>query len=116
MADYHISLHGGHSGEFCDHAEGSLRDTLEAAVAFGFHTFGVSEHAPRDGAQFLYAEELEGGWDVARLWSTFDDYAVTVNRLAEEFADRLVVLRGFEAEVVSQQVAPEGVSRPPAAA
>ena len=35
MLDYRVSLHGGHSGEFCDHAEGSLRDTIEAAITFG---------------------------------------------------------------------------------
>ena len=41
------SLHGGHSGEFCEHASATLRELLEAAVEFGFDTFGVSEHAPR---------------------------------------------------------------------
>ena len=25
--DWKISLHGGHSGEFCEHAEGTLRET-----------------------------------------------------------------------------------------
>ena len=100
MLDYRVSLHGGHSGEFCDHAEGSLRDTIEAAIAFGYHTFGVSEHAPRDEACFLYAEERSQGWDVARLWSDFEAYAAEVASLADEFADRITILRGFEAEVV----------------
>ena len=100
MLDYRVSLHGGHSGEFCDHAQGSLRDTIEAAVAFGYHTFGVSEHAPRDEARFLYTEEKSQGWDVARLWSAFEAYATEVANLADEFADRITILRGFEAEVV----------------
>ena len=100
MLDYRVSLHGGHSGDFCDHAEGSLRDTIEAAVAFGYHTFGVSEHAPRDEARFLYEEEKSQGWDVARLWSDFEAYANEVANLADEFADRITILRGFEAEVV----------------
>ena len=100
MLDYRVSLHGGHSGEFCDHAEGSLRDTIEAAITFGYHTFGVSEHAPRDGARFLYTEEKNQGWDVARLWSNFEAYSTEVANLTEEFADRITILRGFEAEVV----------------
>ena len=54
MLDYRVSLHGGHSGEFCNHAEGALRDTIEAAIAFGYHTFEVSEHARRDEARFLH--------------------------------------------------------------
>ncbi len=100
MLDYRVSLHGGHSGEFCHHAEGSLRDTIEAAIAFGYHTFGVTEHAPRDEARFLYAEEKSQGWDVARLWSDFEAYATEVANLADEFADRITILQGFEAEVV----------------
>jgi histidinol-phosphatase (PHP family) len=95
-----VSLHGGHSGEFCDHAEGALRDLLTAAVAAGYHTFGVSEHAPRGEARFLYPREIELGWDVARTEALFDAYLDAITPLAEEFADRLIVLRGFEAEVV----------------
>lgn len=95
-----VSLHGGHSGEFCDHAEGTLREMLEAAVRFGYHTFGVSEHVPRIETRFLYAEETELGWDVEKLKRDFENYARTVFALAEEFADRLIVLRGCEGEVV----------------
>lgn len=96
------SLHGGHSGQYCEHASGRLREILEAAVAFGYHTFGVTEHAPRLEERFLYTTEVERGWDVPRLVRNFEDYAAAVSRLAEEFSDRLVVLRGFEAEVVPQ--------------
>lgn len=97
---WRVSLHGGHSGEFCDHAEGTLRSLLEAAVAAGYHTFGVSEHAPRGEERFLYPKERELGWDVAKTEADFDRYAATITPLSEEFADRLIVLRGFEAEVV----------------
>ena len=95
-----VSLHGGHSGKFCEHAEGELRAVLEAAVAAGYHTFGVSEHAPRRQERFLYPTEREKGYTVERLAEEFDAYAQAVAKLAEEFADRLVVLRGFEVEVV----------------
>ena len=98
--NWRASLHGGHSGEFCDHADDTLREIMEAAVRAGYATFGVSEHAPRSKAYFLYPEELAQQWDVAKLQADFDRYTETVNRLAAEFADRLTVLRGFEAEVV----------------
>ncbi len=97
---WRVSLHGGHSGDFCDHAVGTLRDVLQAAVDAGYHTFGVSEHAPRIGARYLYEEELRRGWDVAKLEAMFDAYFETLVPLIDEFSDRLVVLRGFEAEVV----------------
>jgi histidinol-phosphatase (PHP family) len=97
--EWRVSLHGGHSGEFCDHAESTLREMLEAAVAVGYHTFGVSEHVPRP-EPFLYPEERARGWTVAKIADDFDRYTLTVDKLAEEFAGRLIVLRGFEAEVV----------------
>ena len=93
-------MHGGHSGQFCEHAKGDLRDVLEAAVKVGYHTFGVSEHAPRLEGRFLYPSEIEKGFTAARLEEDFESYASTIAALAEEFADRLTVLRGFEAEVV----------------
>ncbi len=95
-----VSLHGGHSGEFCDHAETTLCEMLEAAVLAGYHTFGVSEHIPRPEAKFLYRNELERGWDVAKIERDFDAYTLALTELADSFADRLIVLRGFEAEVV----------------
>ena len=99
-AEWMVSLHGGHSGEFCDHAEGSLREILTAAVDAGFHTFGVSEHAPRGEARFLYPEEIRRGWDAGKVAADFITYTATLPALEEEFADRLIVLKGFEAEVV----------------
>jgi histidinol-phosphatase (PHP family) len=101
-APWKVSLHGGHSGEFCDHADDTLRELLEAAVAFGYHTFGVSEHAPRGAERFLYDEEQKRGWDVAKTEADFVRYQTALQTLAAEFADRLIVLRGFEIEVVPQ--------------
>ena len=97
---WRVSLHGGHSGEFCDHAEGTLRDILEAAIRAGYAQFGVSEHAPRNGEEFLYEKERSLGWDVPKIQADFARYIETVNRLQAEYADRLTVLRGMEAEIV----------------
>jgi len=95
-----VSLHGGHSGEFCEHAKESLRQVLEAAATAGYHTFGVSEHAPRSQERFLYNTEREKGYDLERLSREFECYAAAVRQLAVEFDGRLNVLCGFEAEVI----------------
>lgn len=101
MADpWRISLHGGHSGEFCEHAEGTLRNVVEAAVAAGLTTFGLSEHAPRSEDRFLYPSERQKGFSVERLQSDFDAYATEAKALAQEFSGRIEILAGFEAEVV----------------
>lgn len=95
-----VSLHGGHSGEFCEHAEGTLRETLDEAARLGFAAYGVSEHAPRPESRFLYDSEREKGYTVERLELEFERYARHSRRLQDEFEGRLAVLRGFEAEVV----------------
>ena len=95
-----ISLHGGHSGAFCDHAEGTLRQILEAAVAQKMSVFGITEHAPRLGERFLYAREIELGWDVPKLERDFRAYRSALGPLVREFSSRVQVLKGFEAEVV----------------
>jgi len=98
--DWRVSLHGGHSGPYCDHGSGELRDFLERAVELGFSAYGLTDHAPRLGEQYLYDKERGLGWDVARLERNFEAYAKESAILVREFADRLTVLRGFEAEVV----------------
>jgi len=97
---WRVSLHGGHSGEFCDHADGTLREMLTAAVRYGYHTFGVSEHVPRCESRFLYPEEVALGWTVEKITADFERYQEALTPLVHEFEDRLVVLRGFECEVV----------------
>src|SRR5690606_29933632 len=100
VESWKVSLHGGHSREYCDHAQDSLPDMLEAAVRFGYHTFGVTEHAPRLGDQYLYDNERQLGWDVPKIEADFEAYAAAIGGIADAFADRLVVLQGFEIEVV----------------
>ncbi|MCX5757768.1 MAG: histidinol-phosphatase [Candidatus Hydrogenedentes bacterium] len=99
-APWAVSLHGGHSSNYCDHGTSTLREILDAAVAVGYRTFGVTEHAARNESRFLYPEEIKRGWDVAKIQRDFEAYAAVTQSLAEEYAGRLNVLRGFEAEVV----------------
>jgi len=102
-ADWKVSLHGGHSIDFCEHAHDKLSNVLDAAVKFGYHTFGVSEHAPRLDKRFLYPSEIKKGFTVDRLVDDFEKYASAINELSEEYSDRLVVLRGFETEIVPHE-------------
>ncbi len=98
-----ISLHGGHSSGFCDHASSTLGEMLDAAVAFGYHCFGVAEHAPRPAEKYLYAEEIQMGWDVKTLDRLFRAYADAMDQAVDACTGRLQVLKAFEAEVVPQK-------------
>lgn len=97
-----ISLHGGHSGDFCLHGEDSLRAMLDTAVTRGFSTFGVTAHAPRSSADFLYEEEIEAGYTPSDLARDFDRYLATCRELIEEYDGRLEVLCGVELEAVPE--------------
>ncbi|RME05229.1 MAG: histidinol-phosphatase HisJ family protein [Planctomycetota bacterium] len=97
---WRVSLHGGHSGEFCAHARGRLEEVIEAAIERGYRVFGVSEHAPRYGEEFLYQEEVERGIRVEDLEESFADYAVRVEEMVGKYGADLEILKGFEAEVV----------------
>jgi histidinol-phosphatase (PHP family) len=99
-APWKVSLHGGHSVTYCDHATGELREMLEMAVAKGLHTYGLAEHAPRFDPKFLYPDEIGMGWDIPKIIADFEAYARDTKELVEEFAGRLTVLRGFEAEII----------------
>ena len=98
--DWKVSLHGGHSGDFCLHGEDTLEEILEVAVDFGYKTFGVTAHAPRTSEKFLYKEEFDAGYSPADLERDFTQYVSTCRELAVKFEDRLEVLVGAEVEVV----------------
>ena len=97
-----VSLHGGHSSAFCDHADSPLEEIIEAAIAAGCPIYGIAEHAPRVEAHRLYDEERAMGWDLATLDRMFTEYAATLDRLIPRYADRIMLLKGFEAEVIPE--------------
>jgi len=99
-APWLVSCHGGHSSAYCDHAYSPLRDMLNAAVSQGFAAYGITEHAPRYGDNYLFNEEKAQGWTVDTLVEKFDQYAKDSLALQEEYRGQLRILRGFEAEVV----------------
>jgi histidinol-phosphatase (PHP family) len=97
-----FSYHGGHSGEFCGHAKGKLRDVVERAVALGFTTYGLSEHCPRVRRQDLYDEEAAAALTPSDLEHAFALYVTEAAALKEAFRDRLELLVGFESEALPE--------------
>lgn len=93
-----FSYHGGHSGEFCGHAQGQLANVVQAAVERGFTTYGLSEHAPRFFVEHLYPEER--GLTPAHLVDKFQRYVHRAMELRDEYQDRLELLVGFETEAL----------------
>ncbi len=85
-------LHNYHTHTFRNHhARGTERDYIEAAIANGFRTLGFSEHAP-----YRFPDGFESWF---RLFpADLEDYVRTLLALKEEYAGRIEILIGYEAE------------------
>lgn len=96
-----ISLHGGHSGQFCCHARDSLEDLITAYINKGFKAVGISEHMPPPEHRFLYPDELEQGLSVKDLGDRFSKYFLELERLKQKYKSDILIFKGFETETVT---------------
>ncbi len=94
-----VSLHGGHSREYCDHASDTLSDMIERAIERGMVVYGISEHAPRYEEHYIYPEERAMHWTLEKIQNDFDKYAQDSRRYVEKYGKRIMLLRAFEIEV-----------------
>ena len=99
-----VSIHGGHSGQFCSHARGTLEEVVQAYADQGFAWVGITEHMPPAEDRFMYAEEREAGFTPETLLKRFDDYMAEGRRLQQKYADRLEIFIGFETEAYTGAV------------
>ncbi len=93
-----VSIHGGHSGEFCNHAQDALEDIIAAYIERGFLWVGITEHMPPISDDFLYDDEREAGLDAQKVYATFAQYFSTCRALQKKYAARLKIFVGFETE------------------
>lgn len=93
-----ISLHGGHSGEFCNHAKDSLEEIIQAYIARGFPVVGITEHIPPVSDQFCYPDEIADGLTAGKLRQRFHRYFQTLDRLQKQYAGQIRILKGMETE------------------
>lgn len=96
-----VSVHGGHSGQFCSHATSSLEEVVQAYVARGFSWVGISEHSPPAESRFLYPEEAAAGLQPADLWARFADYMRECRRLQALYRPQITLYAAMEIETVS---------------
>jgi histidinol-phosphatase (PHP family) len=96
-----VSIHGGHSGQFCNHARDTLEAVIEAYIAKGFEWVGITEHMPPPADRFLYPEERHAGLDARQMQGRFDRYIREGRRLQKKYADRMEIFIGFETEAYS---------------
>ncbi|MCP3953096.1 MAG: histidinol-phosphatase [Desulfobacterales bacterium] len=100
----HVSVHGGHSGEFCCHARDFLEDIVKAYVRQRFTWVGITEHMPPVSDAFMYPDERASGWDAGRLYDRFEDYMTTAGDLKARYAGELDIYVGFETEFMTRSL------------
>lgn len=54
--------HHSHSGQFCGHAQNTLEEMVQTAIAKGFHMFSLTEHIPRPREDFYPGEVRTESW------------------------------------------------------
>lgn len=96
-----VSVHGGHSGQFCGHAQDRLAQMIQAYADKGFAWVGITEHMPPPHDRFRYPEEAAAGLDTTALLERFAAYMQEVRRLQRRWHPRLPILAGFETEACS---------------
>ncbi|KAL1588215.1 hypothetical protein WHR41_02906 [Cladosporium halotolerans] len=88
--------HHSHSGQFCGHAANTLEEVVQSALSKGMSTFCLTEHMPREAADF-YPEEVDHH-DEASLAKLYDDFYVEARRLQKAYASQIQLFVGFEGE------------------
>ena len=100
-----VSFHGGHSGDYCDHAGGKLEDVIRQAIARGFTHYGLSEHMPRTRMEDLYPEELQRRRTPEQLERKFAMYIREARLLQHKYKQQLQILVGMETEMTEDGLA-----------
>jgi len=93
-----VSIHGGHSGEFCPHARDTLKEIIERYIEKGFAWIGLTEHAPPPDSRFLFPHEVAAGWTLERLQKQLHAYMNSAREFQKAYAEKIAIMVGLEVE------------------
>ncbi len=93
-----VSVHGGHSAEFCSHAHDTLEEAVLAYIARGFSWVGLTEHMPAVNDGLVNDEERAAGIDAVGMHVRFAEYIATGRALQQKYAPDIEIFVGFETE------------------
>lgn len=96
-----VSVHGGHSGQFCHHAKDSLDAVVQAYIAAGFAWVGITEHMPPLDDSKRYFDEVDSNIAATTLQEQFRRYFAECRRLQTRYAGKIRLFTAFETETYS---------------
>ncbi|WP_025680166.1 histidinol-phosphatase [Paenibacillus massiliensis] len=77
----------------CGHADGNIRDYIEAGIAAGLQVIGISDHSP-----YLCSDKDQAFPQIYMAKSQLSGYVEEVLKLQREYAGRIDVLLGLETD------------------
>lgn len=83
----------------CGHAEGKIREYVEAAINNGLEMIGISDHSP-----YFNSKEDKPYPNISMGKSEFHDYVQEVLLLKEEYKETIEVLLGVESDFFPDQM------------
>jgi len=104
MSHDRVSIHGGHSGDYCLHARDTLEEIIQAYIRQGFSWVGITEHMPPVTDDFLYPDEISAGLSKIILTDRFDDYFKTLDLLKLKYSEQITILKAFETETCGDYI------------
>ncbi len=96
-----VSVHGGHSGQFCHHASDTLEQIIQEYIRKGFPWVGITEHVPALSDALLYPDQQAAGLTPAFLYDRFGRYMQECRRLQAKYAERISIFAAMEIETYS---------------
>ena len=100
-----VSVHGGHSGQFCHHASDMLEDVVRTYVDRGYEWVGITEHmAPLSDAH-RYPDEIKDNLSANRMLARFRDYFEECRTLRHKYHNQITLFSAFETETYAGSAA-----------
>ena len=96
-----VSVHGGHSGQFCHHAENTLEEIIQRYIGKHFPWVGITEHVPAIGDDLRYPDQIAAGLTAEMLMTRFRDYIRECHRLQRHYAAAIKIYTAIEIETYS---------------
>lgn len=96
-----VSVHGGHSGQFCQHATDTLETIIEKYIELGFSWVGITEHTPAISEDLLDPGQRQQGITPQSLMQQFEEYFPECRRLRQEHGQQIEIFAAMEIETYS---------------
>jgi len=93
-----VSIHGGHSGEFCHHAVDLLEDIINEYIKKKFIWVGITEHIPHISDDYLEPDQLDANINAALLLEKFAAYMKKIRVLQKKYSKEITIYAGIETE------------------